>query len=149
MKRLRILRDDRGASIVEMGLAAPILATLLVGMIDLSRAYSTRLQLEQVAQRTIEKVQISEFKYSDLSGLETEAATAAGTGATAHADAWLECNGVRKNLWTDACTAGQSYARYVEVEVTREFEPYFNVGWFTPNANGDILLTGTAGVRVQ
>ncbi len=52
-----IFRDERGTSIIEMALAAPLLATFLIGMVDLSRAYSAKLQVEQAAQRTIEMVQ--------------------------------------------------------------------------------------------
>ena len=50
-------RDERGASIIELALVAPVLASMLVGMVDLSRAYSYKLKLEQAAQRAIEKVQ--------------------------------------------------------------------------------------------
>ena len=53
----RLARDDRGASIVELALVVPIMGSLLIGMVDLSRAYSHKLKLEQAAQRAIEKVQ--------------------------------------------------------------------------------------------
>ena len=49
---LRSLRDnDSGAAIVEMALTAPILAVLLIGMVDMSRGYSAKLQLELLARR--------------------------------------------------------------------------------------------------
>ncbi len=57
MSITRLAQDDRGASIIELALVAPILASLLIGMVDLSRAYSHKLLLEQAAQRSIEKVQ--------------------------------------------------------------------------------------------
>ena len=53
----RLSQDEGGASIIELALVAPILATLLIGMVDLSRAYSRKLMLEQAAQRAIEKIQ--------------------------------------------------------------------------------------------
>ena len=49
-------RDERGASVVELALVAPVFAALLLGMVDLSGAYSARLELEQAAQQTIENV---------------------------------------------------------------------------------------------
>ncbi len=56
MKRLsHLFRDERGTSVIELALVAPILASLVIGMSDLSRAYSAKLQLEQAAQRSIEK----------------------------------------------------------------------------------------------
>ena len=51
----RLRNDKRGAAIIELGLAAPILATMLIGMVDLGRGYSMKLQLEQAAQRAIER----------------------------------------------------------------------------------------------
>jgi Flp pilus assembly protein TadG len=56
IRRLRALREDvRGSTIVELALVAPIFATFVVGMTDLSRGYSLKLQLEQAAQRSIER----------------------------------------------------------------------------------------------
>jgi Flp pilus assembly protein TadG len=52
---LKLSRDDRGAAIIEMALLAPLLATVVIGMTDLSLAYSQKLLLEQAAQRSIEK----------------------------------------------------------------------------------------------
>jgi Flp pilus assembly protein TadG len=74
----RIARDDRGASIIELALVAPVLASLLIGMVDMSRAYSYKLKLEQSAQRAIEKVQQYQAESSTYSTLQSEAATADG-----------------------------------------------------------------------
>lgn len=150
MRRIgQLFADDRGASIVEMALAAPLLATMLVGMVDLSRGYSAKLQLEQAAQRTIERVQVSEFKETDKPSLKAEAEAAAGTGSSATVDAWLECNGTRQGSYAATCSAGQIYARYVTVVVAQDYTPIFPIGWGTPNANGSYTLRGRAGVRVQ
>jgi len=72
-----LARDERGASLIEMGLMLPILASLLIGMVDISRAYSAKLQLEQSAYRAIEKVQQYQTTQSTYSTLRSEAATAA------------------------------------------------------------------------
>ena len=54
---LRSLRsDDRGAAVIEMAFVAPIFALLVIGISDMSNAYSQKLALEQGAQRSIEKV---------------------------------------------------------------------------------------------
>ena len=67
-------------SIIELALVAPILASLLIGMVDISRAYSAKLPIEQAAQRAIEKVQqTGERGTRLLTRHETDAAaTAAG-----------------------------------------------------------------------
>ncbi len=50
-----IVEDDAGAAIVELALTASILATLIMGVTDASTAFSRKLELEQGAQRAIEK----------------------------------------------------------------------------------------------
>lgn len=140
-----ILRCDRGAAIIEMGLVAPLLATLLLGMVDVARAYSSKLELEQAAQRTIEKVMQQRNVASDYSTLlAAEAATAAGVSpAAVTVDSWLECNGARQDNFDGACSAGQTFARYVTVDIERDHTPMF--GKFF----GTVDLHGVAGVRVQ
>ena len=49
-------RDDRGAAIIELALVAPVLAVMVVGVVDMSNAFGRKLALEQGAQRAIEKV---------------------------------------------------------------------------------------------
>jgi len=56
MRLFSIGADERGASIIELALTAPFFAAMLIGMIDLSRAYSMKLKLEQSAQRAVEKI---------------------------------------------------------------------------------------------
>jgi Flp pilus assembly protein TadG len=53
-KRLR--RDEDGAAIVELALAAPILSILVIGIVDLANAYSRKLVIEQAAQRGLERI---------------------------------------------------------------------------------------------
>jgi len=86
-----LFRSESGNSFVEMGMAAPVLATMLIGMVDLSRAYSAKLQLEQAAQRTIEQVMQQSAASSDYSAaLKTEGAAAAGVAESADTpDNWL------------------------------------------------------------
>ncbi|QNN64101.1 pilus assembly protein [Sphingomonas rhizophila] len=102
MSRFRnLLRDDRGASIIELAFVAPIFATMLVGMTDLSRGFSAKLQLTQAAQRSIEKVMQTSFQTGAVDTLKAEAASAAGVDASAVTiDYWLQCNGSGKTGWT-------------------------------------------------
>src|SRR5581483_3267691 len=55
-RRMILLRNDRGAAIIELALVAPVLALVVAGIVDLSNAYSKKLALEQGAQRAIEKI---------------------------------------------------------------------------------------------
>lgn len=146
-----LLKCERGNSFIEMALALPMFVTILVGMVDISRGISEKLQVVQAAQRTIELVQRSKFKPTDAATLEAEAETAAGAGSDATVSAWLECgSSTQRRAYTDNCSNGEAYARYVGIKITKSFTPMFGTEYF-PGANqdGTFTLTGTAGVRIQ
>ena len=155
MNKLTFLaRNDDGASIIEMGFAAPILSLLLIGMVDMSRAYSAKLQLEQISQRTIEKVQNAEYVESNdfKTALKDEAATAAGVAASAVTlDSWLECNNSGTKLaFTASCTdTSHPFARYVEISIQKKYTPLFKTKFAGAAADGTYTLTGKSGVRIQ
>ena len=152
-----LVRDEGGASLIEMGLALPILSALLIGMVDMSRAYSAKLQLEQAAYRAIEKVQQYNTTASTYNTLKSEAAaaaTAAGfTGVTEDnvtIDFWLECNGTRAADYNSVCPLNQAYARWVTVDINASFSPMFaSRRWPGANSNGTFTLHGKAGLRTQ
>lgn len=155
MKRLiAIARSEDGTSIVEMGFAAPILSLLLIGMVDMSRGYSAKLQLEQIAQRTVEKVQNGDYaETADYkTALKAEAAAAAGVATSAVTiSSWLECNNDGTKLaFTSSCAdTSHPYARYVEVSIDKIYTPMFKTRFAGSRVDGTYLLKGKAGVRVQ
>lgn len=153
MNRVRSLgRDERGNSLIEMALIAPVLAALLVGSVDISRGVSAKLQVEQAAQRSIELVQRSEYKTTDKATYEADAQAAAGTGSTATLTAWLECNGngVKLNIDTATCADTDALAKYVQMSVQKPFTPVFSTRLFPgANTNGTVTVHATAGVRVR
>src|SRR3982751_4872254 len=48
--------NEAGAAIIELALIAPIFALMTIGVVDISNAYSRKLQAEQGAQRAVEKI---------------------------------------------------------------------------------------------
>jgi Flp pilus assembly protein TadG len=160
MRLFKRLRDsERGASVIELALAAPVFATLVVGISDVARAYSMKLRLEQAAQRSIETVQQQSRtgnNYTALSDEAAAAATAAGySGSTVTVTYSLECNGTVSTSTTGAaisstCGSGQTYARYVTVNISNSYTPMFTASYFPRhNANGTVTVSGYAGIRVQ
>jgi Flp pilus assembly protein TadG len=151
--RASLLADESGASLIELALVAPLLAGLLMGMVDISRGYSEKLQLEQAAQRSIERVMQQKIASGDIvTTLESEAAAGAGVPVSAaDADSWLECSsdGVSWARTTSVTCSTTYYARYVSVSVVKSFTPMFG-GRFFPNAdaNGAITITGKASMRL-
>jgi Flp pilus assembly protein TadG len=153
-----LIRDERGASIIEMALVAPFLATLVIGMVDISQAYSAKLKLTQAAQRAVEHAMQGEKTSSLYDTLQAEGAAAAGVATSAvTVKYWLECNGVNQNTspatmtadFEKVCTSGQTFARYVTVDIQKTYVPLFSMRWAGSNAGGTFTLHGTAGVRVQ
>ncbi len=152
-----LARDERGASIIEMAMAMPVLAGLLIGMVDISRAYSAKLQIEQSAQRAIEKVQQYNTSDSTYNTLKTEAASAArAAGFTAVLDTdvtidyWLECNGTRQADYNTVCPSGQAYARWITLDIPAKFTPMFRSRrWPGSNTDGTYTIHGKAGLRTQ
>ena len=150
----RVRSDERGTSIIELALAAPILAMLTVGIIDLSNGFSEKLRLEQAAQRSVERVMNGRAILSmnavgntgTMGALRTEAASAAGVPlANVTTDFWLECNGVRSLNYYTTCA---SFARYMSVSINKTYIPFFNYK-LSNRATNSYTLTGAATVRIQ
>lgn len=146
-----LARDESGASLIEMAMALPVMASLLIGMVDISRAYSTKLQLEQAAQRAIEKVQQYQASSSTYVTLKVEAALAAEVPLDkVTVDYWLECDGTKQATYNTNCPTGQTYARWVTVDVEGTFTPLFaSSKWPGSNADGTYTIHGKAGLRTQ
>ena len=156
-ERQHLLRDERGAALIEMGFVAPILAALLMGMVDISRGYSTKLQLEQAAQRTLESVQQKGYSFTsssvnDNATIDSEAETAAGTGSSATVTSYAECwNGSSKTTTTynGTCTTGLTVTRYVKIEITKTYTSLFGFKFLGASSTGTQTVSGKAAIRVQ
>jgi Flp pilus assembly protein TadG len=157
----KIARDERGASVIELALVAPFLATLTIGMVDISRAYSDKLFLEQAAQRSVERAMqgMQGDNSTDIfEGLQAEAAATAGVPEDdVTVRYWLECNGVDQNTspatmaddYEKVCGNNQYYSRHMSVSIEKPYTPMFATKWLGANADGTFTLVGEAGLRVQ
>ncbi len=147
---MRLRSDRRGAAVMELAIIAPFFATMLIGMVDIGRGYSTKLQLEQAAQRAIEKVMNGQADKSTAAALKTEAATIAGVPETSvTVDFWLECDNARQASYDTTCSSGAVYRRYLTVQIDKTFTPMFSTKWLGANADGTFTVTGKTGVRTQ
>ena len=52
----KLMTDCGGAAVVELAMIAPVLGLMVVGVCDMSNAFSRKLALEQGAHRAIEKI---------------------------------------------------------------------------------------------
>jgi Flp pilus assembly protein TadG len=155
----RLARDQRGAALIELALIAPMLAMFVIGISDISTAYSRQLALEQAAQRSIEKVMqttgedtaeatIKKEAVCQVNGTKTDGTCKTGRITTANVTVTyrLECNGVVKSYSND-CSNGEKEVRYILATVAESYTPMFSMHFNT--VNGKWALSATAGVRVK
>jgi Flp pilus assembly protein TadG len=174
--RLRqIVRDVRGAAIIELALVAPVLALLTIGVVDLGNAFSRKLALEQGAHRAIEKIMQTTEMDTVEGTLKTEAVcqvngtNSDGTCKSTPISASnvtvsyrLECTApggsISAQTSTDPdafdaldCSGGTTReARYIEVALTDRYDPMFPLAFGPAKAgDGKYPISATAGVRTQ
>ena len=145
--------DERGTSVIEFGLFAPILAVMVMGITDVAMHYATKLRLEQAAYTALEKVAVGSVQ-TNYDYLRYDAATEGGVAATdVTVDNWLECDGVRRDDlgFAGVCPDGEMISRYVEVSIASGYTPMFNYGPLATSRrqDGTLPVGATAAVRIQ
>jgi Flp pilus assembly protein TadG len=166
--------DKQGAAVIEMALVAPVFALVVIGIVDISNAYTQKLALEQGAQRAIEKVMqttgtttvestIKTEAVCQVNGLNTDGTckTTPITNSNVTVTYRLECQDgagtITSQTATDAatfdaleCAPATKEARYLEVAVTDKYTPLFPVHFaaFT-TGDGTYHLSARAGMRTQ
>lgn len=167
--------DTRGAAVIELAFVAPILALTIVGIVDMSNAFSRKLALEQGAQRAIEKIMQTTEHDTVEATLKNEAVcqvngvnpatglcrTAPITAANVTVTWRLECINPTSRALTsqqssidadafDLMTCpGEREVRYIEVKVTDRYTPMFSLHFAAINGDGTYHLDATAGMRTQ
>ena len=158
--RLPLLRDSRGVSVIEFGLLAPILAFVIMGIIDVAQAYSRKMAIEQAVDRALEKAAVGVVQ-TDYTFLKTEVKNAlpdlATTGITV--TTWMQCDTTTKSNFQDACGfrangSAEETSRYVKITVVDRWEPNFSYGIagyhiFTTGSDGKIQIKVETSLRVQ
>jgi Flp pilus assembly pilin Flp len=152
---LNLSRDERGVATIELALFAPILASMIIGVVDMSNAYSRKLACEQAAQRAIEKVMQTTGEETPAQTIIDEAADQANIPDDEKADKItvsyrLECDQVQVDDYDAECTSGQIESRYIEVEVSDVYQPMFPLHFGTyDGAAGGYPVSAKAGMRTQ
>jgi len=171
LRRL-LAANERGAAIIELAIVAPVLALGVIGIVDISNAYSKKLALEQGAQRAIEKIMnttenatveatlAEEVKCQVNGGTTTGGVTTCNTSPTQTITVgWrLDCktgttttsqtttDAVTYDGYVTACTGTK--AGYVQVTAADKYAPMFPVHFASINSGDSTYhLTATAGTR--
>lgn len=146
----KLRRDARGTAAIELALIAPMLATLVVGVIDMSNGYSRKLELEQAVQRSLEMVLQTTGNDTAEDAIIGQVVAQAGVTAEQVVVARrLECDAVVVADITEECDPDEMTARYITVSVTDTYDPMFAMTFGNTDANGNYRLSATAGMRTQ
>lgn len=172
----RLLTDARGAAVIEMAMVAPVLALAVIGVVDVSNAYSKKLALEQAAQRAIEKIMNTTEDTTVEATLANEAicqvnGTTTSNGVTTCNASPITASDVTVTWRLDCMTSGSTTSQsttdsttydgylqsctgtrvgYVQVTVRDKYTPLFPVHFASFN-NGDSTyhVSATAGTRTM
>lgn len=124
---MRLLRnsyqEDRGVATIELALIAPVLATLIIGVADVTTAFNRKVELEQAVQRAIERVMQTTAEFTVAENIKDEVNKAAGVPkANVTVNYFLSCNGVVKSAELD-CTGTEAEVRYTIVSAFDTYTP--------------------------
>lgn len=148
VKRLSL--DTRGGALIEFAMVLPVVAVMLLGIVDVATCYSQQFSLQQAAGRSLERVQVTGGR-TDLVTVRAEAAQAANVPiSSVTVDDWLECDSQRQATSVQQCSTGQTTARYVQVTINSKYVPFFA---YSPlgarQADGTVALSVNSALRVS
>ena len=145
----RLARNQRGSVIIELAFIAPILATMIVGVVDLSAAYGRKLVLEQAAQRAVEKIMQTTGEDTVDDTIRNEAAAAAGIPVSQVTVTFtMTCAGTVTNYATE-CADTSTQVRYIELSLWDTYTPIIPATFTGMNSDGTYTLTAKNGIRTQ
>lgn len=147
LQNCRLLYNERGASMVEFAVAAPVLAFLLAGISDFAQAVSGKFSVKQAVNRSLELVQASppqshaRSSQVDYSHVAEEAAAAAAVPISAVTlTLWLQCDGERQADYHGSCQPGQDTARYLHLRIVKDWAGGLFVDSYQLVASGAVRI---------
>jgi len=146
----RLRSDTRGVAVIELALIAPVLAIMVVGIIDMSNGINRKLQLEQAAQRSLEMILQTTGNDTAEAAITAQVVQQAGVDAEdVVVERRLECDGTVVADVTAQCPPPQTEARYITVTVTDTYAPMFRLRFAGLDADGTYHIGAKAGMRTQ
>lgn len=142
-----LVRSERGTSMVEFALLAPVLILLVIGLIEVGRYTYFGILAAHAAEAGARYGAQNLHTAQDIVGMQTEAISDAANLPQWHATASYTCyNGVLATNGNCASgTPGPNIVYYVKVQVTGTFNSLLNY----PGVPTAAPITATATMRVQ
>jgi Flp pilus assembly protein TadG len=170
----RLANDRRGAAVIELALVAPVLTVLVIGIVDISNAFSRKLALEQGVQRAIERIMQTTANTTVENALATEVVCQVNgmnsdgtcksspiTTSNVTVTFRLECTDSGGTMTTQTSTDATTFdsyncgsgtvteARYIEANVTDKYTPMFPITFSGLDSDGTYHISATAGMRTE
>lgn len=143
------MRKDAGSAFVEMTLLAPLLLTLLLGLIEAGRVADYAIKVGNAARAGVQFGAQNEATAGDTQGMQNAAyADAQIAGLTSVATpTFCECaDGTTSTCQQGDCAASHRI-QWVQVTATGTFSTGLSTP-FVPTALGSITISQTATMRV-
>ncbi len=159
LSTVRLVKSDRGASLVEVALLLPFLGMLLLGVIDYGRAYYLGIEVQNAAHAgALYGIQ----NLTDITGIQSAAVTDAVNVPSFTSSNVTVANGCECSDGTSitpsttqtvnacptppSCTGTVSLVNYVKVTTTYNYTTWFH-SWVIPGIPTTITLNGSAKLR--
>lgn len=145
------LRDERGTAAIELAFVMPILAMFVIGVADLTLAFSEKLVLEQAVQRSIERVMQTTTDATVEENIKAEVRDGAGVTDEQIEVTYTQFCTVDGNYVETAfdavCPTGQVPARYLQVEATDTYTTLFPLHRF--GLDKEFTFRAKTGMRIE
>ncbi|MGQ0684364.1 TadE/TadG family type IV pilus assembly protein [Bradyrhizobium sp.] len=125
----RAARDTGGAAAVEFGLIVPMLALMVVGIMDVGLAVHRKMQVEHAAQAGAEYAILNGFDASAISSAVTSATSATGITADPPPENFCGCAtsaGVAPLTCGTTCPGGAAAGTYTTVSAKATYSTIIN-----------------------
>lgn len=150
-----IAHDPRGAALVEFAIAAPVLALMLLGVVDYSLKISATMAVDRAARTGADRAVASSFDETSISSAITSAVDSGeisgltALAATPAPTSWCGCPdpeaGITAASCGSTCASGREAGRYVTVNAQATYTHLF--AWPGRNSSTDTIAATTL-VRV-
>ncbi len=121
---LRLLRDDRGTSLIELAIVAPVLAGLMLGMVDVSLLVQRRLAMQEATAQLANIAASTPPTALTLAGLQTAGARLAHVPEDQITLALgIRCNNGPIQPLGAVCDLGQQSSNMLTIRLQDQFGP--------------------------
>ena len=144
----RLLRDEAGSSVVELGLVMPVFLMTALGGADFVMGFGKKLEVQQFAQSGADFVLASGESIPSDSEVAAEVAAASGLPTSAvTVSKFTECNAVKATTYGQCSGTSAVQANYMAITVTDTYTPVLNIPGIAAFAQ-TTALKGKVTVRI-